>query len=181
MSTKADEKAEDIDYFKYFNEREPNSIMTVPIYSKTSKKFDLNSPSLPLNATTFYQMNFCKLPNKKLFCFRNTHGIFPIEYTCFIVDKLNNVEAIQKGSSSCYAGSIYYNGCIYVIGCFSSIGISDKFEKYDIKRKLWFKLPDINTTADRHSCDVLGNKIIYSGNTIDIFIYDIFLILIVLH
>jgi len=46
-------------------------------------------------------------------------------------------------------------------------------EKYNLEKHIWKKLPPMTSnTAYWHSCTTFTNKILYSGNDIDMYLYD---------
>ncbi|CAG9328249.1 unnamed protein product [Blepharisma stoltei] len=161
------EIAEVVSTFRYFDIRFPKSLMiTNSISLKTSQK-PLNLPE-----NMYYGINTCLLPNKSVFCFENCINWFYPGLT-FILDSSNNMKIIKSGTPSFGAGSVYLDGCVYIIGAWDSItGTKIYCEKYDLSNKYWTKLTPTENPGYWHSCTVFSRKILYSGNDIDLFLYD---------
>lgn len=104
-----------------------------------------------------YFCNFCQLPNNEIF------GFSCFKLGTFIIKADLSFQKLKRSAKpTSFCGSIYYEGYVYIFG-----GSGNNYERFNLVRHIWTKLPKLPRTSDYTSCAILQNKILITGYHLD--------------
>ncbi|CAG9323668.1 unnamed protein product [Blepharisma stoltei] len=122
---------------------------------------------------SFLRTSTCFIPPNKIFCFGNSEGRVYVGKTVIIED--DQAKVMKEGTACLNSGSVYLNGYVYLFGGNNNNGILPLCEKFSILRNNWSKLAMLVTPMINCVCIEFCGKILYSGNSNRVYLYDVYL------